>query len=168
MDIQSEASLDGIFKDKELTKITLENNAKKAKKAYKDNFKKMNLNTSYSSFFEILWYTQLPCFDVETVTSEFSGQYGMLKGCFWKGVEVPCSKVFQTFPTDQGMCCTFNIEKADEMFKMGKYTKMVNKMQNRDQSLSYDRDFELPMAWQENIEPISEAGISKGGHIIFT
>ena len=87
----------------------------------------------------------------------------MLKGCFWKGKEISCSKIFDTFPTDQGMCCTFNIEKAEKMFKKGKYTKMVKIMQNRDRSLSYDRDFELPMAWQENIEPISEAGISKGG-----
>ena len=92
----------------------------------------------------------------------------MLKGCFWKGKEISCSKIFDTFPTDQGMCCTFNIEKAEKMFKKGKYTKMVKIMQNRDRSLSYDRDFELPMAWQENIEPISEAGISKGGHSIFT
>ena len=63
----------------------------------------MNLTKSYPSLFEILWYTQLPCFDVENVTSEYRDQYGMLKGCFWKGVEVPCSKVFDTFPTDQGM-----------------------------------------------------------------
>ena len=162
MDEGSEASLDGIFKNKELTKITLENNAKQARKAYKDNFKKMNLDTSYSSFFEILWYTQLPCFDVENVTSEFRDQYGMLKGCFWKGVEVPCSKVFDTFPTDQGMCCTFNIEKADQMFKNGKYTKMVNIMQKRDQNLSYDRAHDVPHQWKENLKPISEAGISKG------
>ena len=162
MDEGPEASLDGIFKNKELTKITLENNAKQARKAYKDNFKKMNLDTSYSSFFEILWYTQLPCFDVENVTSEFRDQYGMLKGCFWKGVEVPCSKVFDTFPTDQGMCCTFNIEKADQMFKNGKYTKMVNTMQKRDQNLSYDRAHDVPHQWKENLKPISEAGISKG------
>ena len=162
MDEGSEASLDGIFKNKELTKITLENNAKQARKAYKDNFKKMNLDTSYSSFFEILWYTQLPCFDVDNVTSEFRDQYGMLKGCFWKGVEVPCSKVFDTFPTDQGMCCTFNIEKADQMFKNGKYTKMVNTMQKRDQNLSYDRSHDVPHQWKENLKPISEAGISKG------
>ena len=162
MDEGPEASLDGIFKNKELTKITLENNAKQARKAYKDNFKKMNLDTSYSSFFEILWYTQLPCFDVDNVTSEFRDQYGMLKGCFWKGVEVPCSKVFDTFPTDQGMCCTFNIEKADQMFKNGKYTKMVNTMQKRDQNLSYDRSHDVPHQWKENLKPISEAGISKG------
>ena len=135
----SEASLDGIFKNKELTKITLENNAKQARKAYKDNFKKMNLDTSYSSFFEILWYTQLPCFDVENVTSEFRDQFGMLKGCFWKGVEVPCSKVFDTFPTDQGMCCTFNMDTAEKMFLKGKYQERVNFMQNRDHEFSFDR-----------------------------
>ena len=63
--------MDGIFKNKKLTRKKLENDAKKARKAYKENFKKMNLDTSYDSFFEILWYTQLPCFDVENVTSEY-------------------------------------------------------------------------------------------------
>ena len=136
---QTEASLDNIFKNKKTSGLKLESNANQAKAAYKESFKKMNLDKSYPSLFEILWYTQLPCFDVENVTSEFRDQYGMLKGCFWKGIEVPCSKVFDTFPTDQGMCCTFNMDTAEKMFLKGKYQGRVNFMQNRDHEFSFDR-----------------------------
>ena len=120
------------------------------------------MEKSYPSLFEILWYTQLPCFDVVNVTSDFRDQHGMLKGCFWKGVEVPCSKVFDTFPTDRGMCCTFNMDKADYMFKKGKYTKLVDAMQNRDRNLSFDKTYKMPESWYKHNEPISEAGRSKG------
>ena len=48
---------------------------------------------------EILWNTQLPCFDVKEVTSEKIQQRGLLKTCFWKGVNVPCSAIFKTMPT---------------------------------------------------------------------
>ena len=163
---QTEASLDNIFKNKKSSGLKLESSANQAKAAYKEDFKKMNLDKSYPSLFEILWYTQLPCFDVENVTSEFRDQYGMLKGCFWKGIEVPCSKVFDTFPTDQGMCCTFNINKAEEMFTKGKYTDMVHFMQQRDRNSSYDRNSSL--SWQEGPgqEPISEAGRAKGLQVI--
>ena len=99
----------------------------------------MNLQKSYSSLFEILWYTQLPCFDVEGVTSDEKNQYGLLKACYWKGMKVPCSKIFKTFPTDQGMCCTFNMDAAEKMFLKGKYQGRVNFMQNRDNEFSFDR-----------------------------
>ena len=122
----------------------------------------MNMEESFPSLFEILWYTQLPCFDVENVTSDYKDQYGMLKGCFWKGLEVPCSKVFDTFLTDQGMCCTFNINKANKMFKKGKYTDMIDFMQKRDQNMSYDRSLKMPNSWK----PISEGGRSKGLQVI--
>ena len=74
------------------------------------------METSYNALFEIMWYTQLPCFDIEGVTSKENDQYGMLKGCFWKGVKMPCSKIFKAFPTDQGMCCTFNMAAANDIF----------------------------------------------------
>ena len=160
------ATLDWIFKDHDEMKLNLENEAKKAKIAYKESFQKMDLEKSYPALFEILWYTQLPCFDVESVTSEYEDQYGMLKGCFWKGTEMPCSKVFDMLPTDQGMCCTFNQEKAEKMFKEGKYRDMVEKLQKRDKSLSYDRNMNVPKSWEENTRLIPEAGISKGLKVI--
>ena len=138
-------------------KIIAEETAKKSRTSYNQNFKSMNLQKSYKSLFEILWYSQLPCFDVEEVTSTSFGQYGMLKHCNWKGVDVPCSKIFTTFPTDQGMCCTFNMEAAEDMFKDSDYQDMVTFMQARDRNLSFDKsNFEL------DGRPVPEAGRTKG------
>ena len=48
-----EASLDKVFNP--ATKLKYENIAKDAKIAYEQDFKKMNLEKSYKSLFEILW-----------------------------------------------------------------------------------------------------------------
>ena len=161
---EEEGSLDIVFLPSK--QVERENIAKQARASYATNFRKMNLQKSYPSLFEILWYTQLPCFDVEGVTSDRNGQYGMLKACYWKGYSVPCSKIFTTFPTDQGMCCTFNMESAERMFQEGKYQDMVMSMQTRDRNLSFDRNSQLPPDWYNDQEPISEAGRSKGLQVL--
>ena len=38
----------------------------------------------------------------------------MLKDCRWKGRRVSCSAIFTMYPTDRGMCCSFNKPKADD------------------------------------------------------
>ena len=110
-------------------------------------------------------YTQLPCFDVAGVTSEMNeaNKYGMLKSCSWKGVKLPCSKLFTTYPTYQGMCCTFNMKKADQMFKDSRYQKMVTFMQARDKNHSFERDKDIG-DWIEN--PIPTAGRKKGLQLV--
>ena len=45
----------------------------------------------------------------------------MMKYCEWKGTQLPCSAIFKTSPTDRGMCCTFNLRAAEEMFKDKEY-----------------------------------------------
>ena len=75
----------------------------------------------YKSLFEVLWYRQIPCFDVKDTTSSSDNQHGMIKNCEWKGHKIPCSAIFQTTPSDRGMCCTFNIEEAEKMFKDEEY-----------------------------------------------
>ena len=75
----------------------------------------------YKSLFEVLWYQQLPCFDVKSTTSESNHQHGMIKYCEWKGRTMPCSAIFKTTPTDRGMCCTFNLQAAEKMFKDEEY-----------------------------------------------
>ena len=75
----------------------------------------------FESLFEILWYKQIPCFDVENTTSSVNKQHGMIKDCEWKGQKINCSAIFQTTPSDRGMCCTFNVEAAEKMFKDENY-----------------------------------------------
>lgn len=71
----------------------------------------------YDGLFSVLWYNRSPCFDIRNTTSGYEGEWSVLKECKWKGVKVPCSAIFTTFPTDRGMCCAFNMKKADEIFE---------------------------------------------------
>ena len=102
---------------------------------------KMDLEKSYPALFELLWYSQMPCFDMINVTSAKNHQFGeqltimqplsspiqtlaplgMLKWCAWKGRPLSCSSIFTMFPTDRGMCCSFNKQRAEDMFNEGKY-----------------------------------------------
>ncbi len=36
---------------------------------YRLSFQSLDMTAAYSSLFELLWYSQLPCFDVEHYTS---------------------------------------------------------------------------------------------------
>ncbi len=42
------------------------------------------------------------------------GERSVLKKCFWKGRIIDCSAIFEVFPTDRGMCCSFNMHKVTE------------------------------------------------------
>ena len=67
----------------------------------KSMFDKVDKTSSYESLFSMLWYSTLPCFDLNGVTSETDGEKSILKSCFWRGVKISCSAIFNTFPTDQ-------------------------------------------------------------------
>ena len=84
-----------------------------------DAFKGIDMEKSFPSLFELLWYTQMPCFDVEGITSDKAGERALLKQCRWKNKEVKSSAIFDMFPTDRGMCCTFNLQAAEKIFKDG-------------------------------------------------
>ena len=104
----------------------------------KQQFRAMNLTVAYKSLFEILWYTQLPCFDVRGTTSSTDQQYGMLKACFWMGEKVPCAAIFRTVPTDRGMCCSFNLGSAQAMFKSKRFHERVESLQTWDKHSAFD------------------------------
>ena len=103
-----------------------------AKKDYDENFGQVNLQVAYDSLFEILWYSQLPCYDVKNVTSDGKDQMSIIKRCYWKGTEISCPAVFKTLPTDRGMCCVFNMNKAEEIFQESIYAKLIQTSQDKD------------------------------------
>ena len=47
------------------------------------------------------------------------------------------------YPTDHGMCCTFNKQRADEMFKASRYQEEVTKLSSQDKESSFE-DSEVP------------------------
>ena len=70
---------------------------------YKASFGSLDLKTAYESMFEILWYSQLPCFDVKDITSQEKDEVSAIKRCIWKGRTVGCSSIFKMRPTDRGL-----------------------------------------------------------------
>ncbi len=88
-------------------------------KYYRSLFKKIDMSKSFENVFELLWYSTLPCFPVRDGASSDSPAPDnvMIKKCIWKGERISCAAIFDLFPTDRGMCCTFNMEKAEAIFK---------------------------------------------------
>ena len=62
----------------------------------------------------------------------------MLKDCIWKGKRLSCSAIFSMHPTDQGMCCSFNKQKADEMFRASRYRDEIIRLTDQDKRKSRD------------------------------
>ena len=133
----------------------------KAKQTYQDNFGSLNMTDPkvYQNLLEVFWYSQLPCFDLKTLTSEERDQTGLLKRCYWKGQLMSCQAIFTTRPTDRGMCCTFNMRAADKIFKESRYAHALERLQMQDKNLSFpptqNEHTEL-----EDIKP--QAGLTKG------
>jgi hypothetical protein len=79
---------------------------------------------------------------------------------YYKGIEIPCSAIFKTFPTDRGMCCSFNMKAADEIFLEKSYSSLIQNLQDYDKQFSF-RDPSLPEWYSSANEPMSEAGLKK-------
>jgi hypothetical protein len=122
---------------------------------------RLDQTRSYYSFFNNLWYSSLPCFDVVGITAQKDGERALLKYCEWKGMPVSCAAIFTTFPTDRGMCCSFNMKAADEIFQGTTYPMLVKTMQNYDKANSYSNST-LPTEFAEKLEPTTIPGRNKG------
>ena len=142
-----------------------EKKVEQAKERYDDEFGSLDMKVAYQNLFEILWYSQLPCFDVKDITSEVQDEMSLVKRCYWKGKPMSCSSIFFTRPTDRGMCCTFNMEKAENIFRKSRYASALSAMQEQDRSLGFEDDT-LPEWYQENNEPRTQAGQNKGLRLI--
>ena len=97
-----------------------------------NSFNKLDMTSSYASSTAILWNTGIPCTDTES-SSKGNDKY-VLKYCEWKGTQVPCDAIFSPFPTDQGICCTFNMKAADKLFSGETYPQLIKNFQNVEKS----------------------------------
>ena len=110
----------------------------------------------------------MPCFDIEGISSK-ENEFGMLKACLWQGKEFPCSELFSAFPTNLGMCCSFNMKKANEMFQASQYQEILDNMQSLDKNQSFVKDVDeqnekVEESW--NKKPISQTGRKKGLQVV--
>ena len=64
------------------------------------------LEKAFPALFRLLQHTQLPC--IAGNPSISPGH--LLQTCYWAGKQVNCSSIFTPTITDQGICCSFNME----------------------------------------------------------
>ena len=95
--------------------------------------------------------------DLKGVTSEVEGEASMLKLCKWKGRPVPCNKIFQKVMTDSGICCAFNMKKADQIFVKSRYTDVINQLQEEDQVMAFKSNISAQW-YTDNGEPRTQPG----------
>jgi len=98
--------------------------------------KNLNRGKTFKNIFQAMWNTALPCFDLKNVTADKAGERSILRYCEWKGLSIPCSAIFSTFPTDKGMCCSFNMKAAESIFKGTTYPQLVQELQMKDKFIS--------------------------------
>ena len=91
----------------------------------------------------MLWYSNLPCFDVNGVTSENRDENALIKACYWEGRLIPCAAIFSPIPTDRGMCCAFNMKSFDEIFVGKKFVNLAKELQEDDKNSAF-MDAKLP------------------------
>jgi hypothetical protein len=128
---------------------------------YKDLFKRLDLSAAFNAYFSSLWYSTLPCYDIQGVSAQKDGDSAILKKCLWKGLPISCSAIFEKFPTDRGMCCTFNRAAAEDVFKESTYTRLMNDLKKSDKSAAFQNST-LPDWYVNNNEPTSRTGVNLG------
>ncbi len=123
---------------------------------YLTMFKRLKYIDAFETLFRMLWYSTLPCFDVYGVTSEEPFEKGIIKACYWKGRPVSCAAIFSPIPTDQGMCCAFNMESLDAIYNGKAYVDLATEMQTSDKRSAF-MESDLPELWAEDTS--SQPGI---------
>ncbi len=149
-----------LLMDPDLQKIKNKDTSQ-MKNYFKDMFHRLNQTTSYNGMFSTLWYTSLPCFDTKGMTAERDGEKSILKYCEWKGMQIPCAALFTNFPTDQGMCCSFNIREAEYIFQGKTFPRLVSKLQMDDKNASFGNSIP-PLKYTSSKEPTTLPGRNKG------
>jgi hypothetical protein len=66
----------------------IEKNYKVNENYYKDLFKRLDLSKAFTAYFSSLWYSTLPCYDIQGMSALKNGDSALLKKCLWKGVQV--------------------------------------------------------------------------------
>ena len=95
-----------------------------------DSIKRLDWEKSYQTILSTLWNTGMPCTDQNGLIN--GNDRSALSYCEWQGLHVPCATIFSTFPSDQGMCCTFNFKAAEDLFLGETYSQLITNIQTLD------------------------------------
>ena len=120
-----------------------------------------NNPSNFEMIVSMLWQAQLPCFETRKSPLDQPGSTAFLKRCQWKGKPIDCAAIFRRSITDQGICCSFNRESADNIFSKSTYSTLVNNLQESDKNASLENT-SLPEWYTTNGEPKSTPGTNMG------
>ena len=102
----------------------------------KTYFEAVSLAQVYPAIFQLLWYSQLPCFPTPGVTSA-----GLVSECRLGDQTFDCRDLFQTVPTDSGMCCAFNMDTS--ALKHSLYKELIQDMREKNNETENRGEFEI-------------------------
>ena len=78
---------------------------------------------------------------------------------------MPCSQIFSKLPTDNGMCCSFNMKSAEDIFIHGTFSRLITNLQENDKKKSFDQNsFNNDLSNMGGTR--SEPGLSEGLTVI--
>ena len=128
---------------------------------FKDMMLRLNQAKAFKAFFTTLWYANLPCYDIKNITAQTNGERHVLKYCEWKGIPISCAAIFTPYPTDRGMCCSFNMKSIHDIYQDGPFSETITEIQNFDNEDAFS-DYRFPAWYTEKSEPTTLAGRNKG------
>jgi hypothetical protein len=99
--------------------------------------------------------------DYRNITAFSNGDSSLLRYCEWKGKPISCSAIFSTIPTDQGMCCSFNMKAANEIYVESEFRELLIEMQQTDKVASF-LPSAVPKGYAQRGEPKTIPGRNKG------
>ena len=107
------------------------------------NFPVEEIGKNFSSLFNLLWHSSLPCY------STVAGSDYLLKKCLLYGQEVDCANLLRPVTTDMGICCSFN---HNNVLRDSEYLHLLRRKQEVLKGTDND-DYETHLA---------EIGLGKG------
>jgi len=78
---------------------------------------------------------------------------------------MPCSAIFTTFPSDKGMCCTFNMKAAEDIFRGKIFSELISSRQREDNLSSFGNISDATWYFSQQ-EPKPTAGVAKGLYVM--
>ena len=135
------------------------------KTIYQNMMARLDQGKAFFALFSTLWHAALPCYDIKDVSAKTDGERAVLRYCEWKGVPISCAAIFNPYPTDHGMCCSFNMKAAEKIYKAGPYPEIISSLQEADNNNSFS--YSKPPAWYlDKLEPTTLPGSNKGLFLI--
>ena len=129
-----------------------------------DMLKRLDMVKAYQWIIRALWYSFIPCFDVRNITADMY-EMSMLRYCEWRGEPISCSAIFTTFPTDKGLCCSFNMKAADEIYVESTFRETLQAMQSSDKINSFIPSTP-PINYTQSDQPQTVSGVKNGLRVI--